>query len=60
MGYMWGIDVVEKAADVIERGCDAGLLIISAGEHTLRLLPPLVMTREDLMRGTVLLERILN
>ena len=60
MGYMWGIDVVEKAADVIERGWDAGVLIISAGEHTLRLLPPLVMTREDLTRGTVLLERILN
>lgn len=60
MGYMWGIDVVEKATDVIERGWEAGVLIISAGDHTLRLLPPLVMTREDLARGTVLLERILN
>lgn len=60
MGYMWGIDVVEKAADVIERGWEAGVLIINAGEHTLRLLPPLVITREDLARGTALLERILN
>jgi acetylornithine/succinyldiaminopimelate/putrescine aminotransferase len=60
MGYMWGLDVVEKATDVIERGWDAGVLIINAGEHTLRLLPPLVMTREDLARGTAILERILN
>lgn len=60
MGYMWGIDVVEKATDVIERGWEAGVLIINAGEHTLRLLPPLVMTREDLARGMALLERILN
>ena len=60
MGYMWGIDVVEKAADVIERGWETGLLIISAGDHTLRLLPPLVMTGDDLAKGTGLLEQLLN
>ena len=60
MGYMWGLDVVEKAAEVIERGWDAGLLVISAGDHTIRLLPPLIMTREDLARGTALLEDILS
>ena len=60
MGYMWGLDVVEKAAEVIERGWEAGLLVISAGDHTIRLLPPLIMTREDLVRGTALLENILS
>ena len=59
MGYMWGLDVVEQASAVIERGWDAGLLIISAGDHTIRLLPPLVMTREELGRATGLLEQIL-
>lgn len=60
MGYMWGLDVVEKATDIIERGWDAGVLIISAGDHTLRLLPPLIMTREQLTRGVGLLEKILS
>jgi acetylornithine/N-succinyldiaminopimelate aminotransferase len=60
MGYMWGIDVVEPAADVVARGWDAGLLIITAGEHTLRLLPPLVISRADLERGLSLLEKILS
>lgn len=60
MGYMWGLDVVEKAGDVIERGWEAGLLVISAGDHTLRLLPPLVMTRDQLTRGAALLEQILS
>jgi acetylornithine/succinyldiaminopimelate/putrescine aminotransferase len=60
MGYMWGLDVVEKASEVIERGREAGLLVISAGDHTIRLLPPLIMTREDLARGTALLEHILS
>jgi 4-aminobutyrate aminotransferase-like enzyme len=59
MGYMWGIDVVEPAADIVARGWDAGVLIITAGEHTLRLLPPLVISREDLERGLRLLEAIL-
>jgi predicted acetylornithine/succinylornithine family transaminase len=60
MGYMWGIDVVEKATDIIERGWEAGVLIINAGDHTLRLLPPLVMTQNDLAKGIALLEQILN
>jgi acetylornithine/N-succinyldiaminopimelate aminotransferase len=60
MGYMWGIDVVEKASDVIERGWDAGVLVISAGDHTLRLLPPLIMSREQLTRGVNLIEQILS
>lgn len=59
MGYMWGIDVVDIAADVVQRGWDDGLLVITAGDHTLRLLPPLVMQRSDLERGLGILERIL-
>jgi acetylornithine/N-succinyldiaminopimelate aminotransferase len=60
MGYMWGLDVVEKATDIIERGWDAGVLVISAGDHTIRLLPPLIMTRDQLARGAELLEQILT
>ena len=60
MGYMWGLDVVEKAADIIGRGWDAGVLVISAGEHTIRLLPPLIMTRDQLSRGAGLIEQILT
>jgi acetylornithine/succinyldiaminopimelate/putrescine aminotransferase len=60
MGYMWGLDVLEQASAVIERGWDAGLLVISAGDHTIRLLPPLVMTRDELTKGAALLEQILT
>ncbi|MBK6487549.1 MAG: acetylornithine transaminase [Gemmatimonadetes bacterium] len=55
-GLMWGFDVVEPAADIIGRARDAGLLLVSAGEHTIRILPPLVATRDDLARGLVILE----
>lgn len=60
LGYMWGIDVVEPASAVVERGWAAGLLVITAGDHTLRLLPPLTATREDLARGVAILGTIIG
>jgi acetylornithine/N-succinyldiaminopimelate aminotransferase len=59
IGFMWGIDVVEPAADVVKRAMAAGLLICSAGEHTLRLLPPLIADRQTLQRGVSILSEIL-
>ncbi len=58
-GYMWGVDVVEPAAAVVRRGWDAGILLLTAGEHTLRLLPPLIMSRDQLQAGLHLIEEIL-
>ncbi len=59
-GYIWGLDVVESANEIVKRGWDEGLLALTAGEHTLRILPPLVMDRDDLMRGVQILERIIG
>ena len=50
-GFMWGVDVTMPASAVVAKALEAGLLVITAGEHTLRLLPPLVATRADLARG---------
>jgi acetylornithine/N-succinyldiaminopimelate aminotransferase len=58
-GFIWGLDVVESAGDIVKRGWDEGLLILTAGDHTLRILPPLVMDRDDLARGLGIIERIL-
>ena len=55
-GLLWGIDVLEPAGDVVARAREAGLLVCSAGDHTVRLLPPLVISRADLARGVDLLE----
>jgi acetylornithine/succinyldiaminopimelate/putrescine aminotransferase len=60
VGYIWGIDVTDAAKDVVARALEAGLLVCSAGEHTIRLLPPLVMQRADLERGVRLLEQAIG
>ncbi len=52
VGLMWGVDVHETAATVVARAREAaGLLLVSAGEYTVRLLPPLVASREELADG---------
>ena len=58
-GFIWGLDVLEPAGDIVKRGWDEGILTLTAGEHTLRLLPPLIMDRDDLVRGLSIIEKII-
>ena len=60
MGYMWGVDVTMPASDIVTAALEEGLLVCVAGEHTVRLLPPLIVTREELTQGLAILERILS
>jgi acetylornithine/N-succinyldiaminopimelate aminotransferase len=55
-GLMWGMDVHEPAAAIIGRAFEKGLLLVSAGEHTLRFLPPLVISQAELAAGLEILE----
>jgi acetylornithine/N-succinyldiaminopimelate aminotransferase len=55
-GLMWGVDVTDPAGEVVKRALERGVILVSAGEHTLRLLPPLVITRAELAEGVGLLE----
>jgi 4-aminobutyrate aminotransferase-like enzyme len=56
MGFMWGLDTHEPAGAIVARAFARGLLLVGAGEHTLRLLPPLTMTRDQLREALELLE----
>ncbi|MBA3671147.1 MAG: acetylornithine transaminase [Gemmatimonadaceae bacterium] len=59
VGMMWGIDVMGTAAHVVSEALAQGLLVCSAGEYTVRLLPPLVATRDEIIRGLQILEEVL-
>jgi predicted acetylornithine/succinylornithine family transaminase len=59
IGYMWGLDVMGTAAHVVSEAFNNGLLTCSAGEYTVRLLPPLVATRDELALGLGMLEEVL-
>jgi predicted acetylornithine/succinylornithine family transaminase len=59
VGFMWGIDVMGTAAHLVSEALGRGLLVCSAGDYTVRMLPPLVATREELARGLQILEEVL-
>jgi acetylornithine/N-succinyldiaminopimelate aminotransferase len=58
-GLMWGVDVLGTAAQVVSEALAQGLLVCSAGDYTIRMLPPLVATRAELARGLQILESVL-
>jgi acetylornithine/N-succinyldiaminopimelate aminotransferase len=58
-GFMWGVDVMGTAAHVVSEALAHGLLVLSAGDYTVRILPPLVATKEELARGLQILEEVL-
>lgn len=47
-GLMWGVELEPRlpVADVISAGYERGLVMASAGQNTLRLVPPLIVERE--------------
>ena len=59
-GYLWGIDVTRPANEIVANAREAGLLLLTAGDYTVRLLPPLIATREELAHGVEQLERALS
>ena len=59
VGFMWGIDVMGTAAHVVSEAQQAGLLVCAAGEYTVRILPPLIATKDELGQGLAILEKVL-
>jgi acetylornithine/N-succinyldiaminopimelate aminotransferase len=64
-GLMIGIDIDRDAWPVLEKAIarasekNRGLLILSAGQKTLRLLPPLVISDSEIEQGLEILREIL-
>ena len=47
-GFMQALELKEPCAPVISRAQENGLLVISAGADILRLVPPLIIDKEDI------------
>jgi acetylornithine/N-succinyldiaminopimelate aminotransferase len=59
-GLMWGIQLHVPAAPLVAAALDAGLLVTSAGEKVIRLLPPLVIGPNDIDEGVGILREVLQ
>ncbi|NDI36502.1 acetylornithine transaminase [Chengkuizengella sediminis] len=50
-GLMIGIECVHPVAEIIKEAHDAGLLVVGAGPNVIRLLPNLLVEKEDLQKA---------
>jgi acetylornithine/N-succinyldiaminopimelate aminotransferase len=50
LGLMIGLDLDADCKGVVERAGKMGVLLNNTGDHTIRLVPPLVVTREQIDR----------
>ncbi len=60
MGLMWGLELDTEAKQVVEQGYERGLLVINAGPNVLRLVPPLIVSEEELAQAVKTIEEILS
>jgi acetylornithine/N-succinyldiaminopimelate aminotransferase len=49
-GLMIGLDLEADCKALVEKALEKGALINNTGEHTIRLIPPLVVTKEQIDR----------
>ncbi|MCL1931345.1 MAG: aminotransferase class III-fold pyridoxal phosphate-dependent enzyme, partial [Treponema sp.] len=58
-GLMIGIDIENDAWPVLEAGIARGVLILPAGQKTLRLLPPYTISDSEIDQGLEILKKLL-
>lgn len=59
-GFMQGLVLDRPVAPVISRAMEKGLIVISAGANILRIVPPLVITRENIDEMISILDAALD
>lgn len=58
LGYMIGVSLTIPASCILEACRQEGLLVLSAGEKVLRLLPPLTLKNKEMDQGLDILESV--
>lgn len=58
-GLMIGVEIKGKAGDVANIAAAKGLLLLTAGEHVVRIVPPLVISMDEINKGLEILKACL-
>ena len=59
-GLMIGIELKFEVKDILMEGIEKNLLLLYSGRNILRLLPPLVISEEDVTRSIEILDELLT
>ena len=58
-GLMQGLEFYKPVGDIIIKAMDAGLILINAGSHIIRFVPPLVIGKQDVDDMIAILKKCL-
>ncbi|MBC1418350.1 acetylornithine transaminase [Listeria fleischmannii] len=59
-GFLLGIELQTDAAEILEKARENGLLLLTAGEKVVRIMPPLTVSEDELDRAFFILQTILR
>ena len=59
-GLLVGVETTAPAADIVAAARQEALLVLSAGEHVVRLAPPLTVTADDVATALDALSRVVT
>ena len=59
-GLMIGVELNIEVKKVQKKAADMGLLVLTAGENTLRFLPPLVISKDEIIKGIEIIKKAIN
>ena len=57
---MIGIETSVSLSRLVEAARQKGLIILTAGENVIRLLPPLTISREEIQQGIAILKEVFS
>ena len=60
LGMMIGIETSASLSRIVEAARQKGLIILTAGENVIRLLPPLTISREEIQQGIAVLKEVFS
>lgn len=60
LGLMIGIELKEKAGPYVQALMEKGVIVLLAGANVIRLLPPLVITKEEIDQALKALQEVLS
>ncbi|WP_416827130.1 acetylornithine transaminase [Ectobacillus polymachus] len=59
-GLLLGIECKQEVGPLIEALQQKGLLVLSAGSHVIRILPPLLVTKDEIQKAVQMLHDVLE
>lgn len=55
-GLMIGVEVATTPSEIQKKALEKGLLVLTAGKNVIRLLPPLIISKEEIKEGIKILQ----